>query len=608
MGVALLSACSGDDIAGTDAGVSGGESVAVTLTVGRPSDDTRTTLEGNGNGGLNSLWSAGDQLLVVNPDGTEAGFLTLKSGEGTSEGVFSGTLESLAAGDNDCRIWYLGAGVDGKSPYAYAAKGTGNKVSVKVGFKDNDESAAGTLSGKEIDLPRADLLSGKVAISVRSGNGYARESVTLGQHLALAHFTVTLPENVECKVGDILSVNTEGGNLPNAGTLDAYAAGAISGDAGEAAYGYSVTLAQASSVAEVYLPFLPGNYKLTFTLSTGGKQYAYTFDNTKTVEAGVYYNGASDGSGIAVSMTDQSVDDTVGPVFTINGKKWRFTSGNLYYNKNTDTWGIHEKQTYFTNAGGLDLAGETKSSPELIGLFSWGATGLEDAQMPTTLKESASQTAYGGSYFPTTASSSKNSTIKNLWENEFVYDWGKAYMKKGRAENDERQYITPSQQVISSLMNSAFVQGATVKGAGPNGEDVKGLLVIPGQYSLQGAKDFIRSVEGADCLSSMVSVNHNNTGNTLSYKNITLDNYDVLKKLNDAIFFPAASKRNFTSGKVYDSNGKGFYWTSKASTTNAYDLYFNGETGGFCYNGSSANSSMSRDQKMAVRLLVEVDE
>lgn len=87
---------------------------------------------------------------------------------------------------------------------------------------------------------------------------------------------------------------------------------------------------------------------------------------------------------------------------------------------------------------------------------------------------------------------------------------------------------------------------------------------------------------------------------------------DVLKKLNDAVFFPAASKRNLNSGSVYNSDGKGWYWTSYAgsSTTNAQDIAFDGINGGFFYKviQSTNNSSFARYNQMAVRLLVEVTE
>ena len=81
---------------------------------------------------------------------------------------------------------------------------------------------------------------------------------------------------------------------------------------------------------------------------------------------------------------------------------------------------------------------------------------------------------------------------------------------------------------------------------------------------------------------------------------------DVLRKLNDAVFFPAASKRNLQSGKVYNSDGNGWYWTANGSTTNSYDIYFNGVSGGFLYSSSHANVSMGRFNQMAVRLMVEV--
>lgn len=366
--------------------------------------------------------------------------------------------------------------------------------------------------------------------------------------------------------------------------------------------------ADGDNILKVWMMMLPTDFTgrtMTVTVtSSDDRDIVYTVNPDRNFQSGRAYRINIDGG----TGVDDSDSGMAGPVIETGGKKWRFTSGNLYYNTKTDTWHIFDKQTDYVNAGGLDIADGSGKSPELIGLFAWGATGLEDAQKPTTLREAEWQTTYGGTNFPSTAGQSKNSTIRSLWENEYIYDWGRAYMEKGRAADDSRAYMTPSKDVFEQLAKSNFVQGATIKGAGANGKDVTGLIVIPGVSTLTDAKELIRSVEGASCLSSMQSVIHNNSGNTLSYKNITIDNYDVLRQLNDALFFPAASKRNLSSGKVYNSDGLGWYWTANSgSSTNSYNLYFNGGSGGFFYNGNSS-SSMGRFNQMAVRLLVEVKE
>ncbi len=366
--------------------------------------------------------------------------------------------------------------------------------------------------------------------------------------------------------------------------------------------------ADADNMLKVWMMVLPADFTertMTVTVTTAnGDDLVYKTVPGKSFLPGMAYRldfeGGSDGEGSGM----------VGPVFETDGKRWRFTSGNLYYDTINETWHICDKQTDFVNAGGLHVTnGYGKDqTPELIGLFSWGATGLEDAQKPTTLKENDYDKSYSGYNFPSTGGSSKNSTIKDLWANDHVYDWGRAYMEKGREAGDGRTYITPSKAIITQLMTTCFVQGATIKS--DDGKSVTGLIVIPGIKTPNEAKELINKLKnegvGVSCLSSMQAVIHNNSGNTLNYKNITIDNYGVLKQLNDAIFFPAASKRNLNSGTVYKSDGLGWYWTSDGSTTNANCLYFNGTSGGFFYNGNS-NSSTGRFNQMAVRLLVEVE-
>lgn len=160
-------------------------------------------------------------------------------------------------------------------------------------------------------------------------------------------------------------------------------------------------------------------------------------------------------------------------------------------------------------------------------------------------------------------------------------------------------------------MGCGFVQGATIKGAAADGSDVTGLIVIPDVNTLNDARELIKA-KGGTCLSTMKSLNHNSNGNTLDYKNIVLKDYSVLKDLNDAVFFPAASKRLLYDSKsaITKSDGQGWYWSSTGNNTNAIDMAFDGYTSPsssrfFFYDGRS-DSNVTRCIQMAVRLLVEV--
>ena len=549
-----------------DGGTPALESAHITVYASKGDSETRSILSEE-NGNLNCAWTKGDQLLVTDVNGSTKGILELTD---VNAGKFEGTLMGLSEGKVTLKYFYLGTGVvpnTGSQSYIY-----------DIAAQD------GTIES----LSKNDALSTQAEIAVIDGGAYPDGTLQLERHFSFSHFTLKLPEGVTLN-GEPVTISGE--NLFTKATLGLAdraisdkTAGTITVNPGKD--NFYVNLIPATSVTPV------------FKVTINGKEYEGSL-RTRDIAAGKFLrkkDGDND-SGVTVDMTvaggdEPSKDDMVGPEFEIDGKKYRFTSGNLYYN---------------TKAGGLDLQdGPVEKTPELIGLFAWGATGLEDAQKPTTLKEALWQQSYDGHYFPSTAGQSKNSTIKTLWSNEYVYDWGRAYMESGRAADDDRQYLTPSTEIFTTLMKSGFVQGATIKGAASDGSDVVGLIVIPDVNELTEAKDFIRSVEGASCLSSMPAVIHNNSGNTFNYKNITLDSYDVLKKLNDAVFFPAADKRNLTDGKVYESKDMGWYWSSTSNTTtNGYNLFFNGKSGGFAYNGSASSSSMGRFNQMAVRLLVE---
>ena len=64
----------------------------------------------------------------------------------------------------------------------------------------------------------------------------------------------------------------------------------------------------------------------------------------------------------------------------MNGKKFRFTRANLQSITKTSTYSIPEKQTeYMGKVSGRRVGASTVTgNPEIIGLFRWGATGIDD--------------------------------------------------------------------------------------------------------------------------------------------------------------------------------------------------------------------------------------
>ena len=607
VGVTGLWSCSQEEMlsSGADNTVKG-EPVKLTLTVNRGDAQTRTILsEDATTGRLNSDWVEGDELHVYDTDGKEVGTLQIESGFDSSVGVFSGEI-TAKEGTHQYNFWYYNLK---ENRVFITSDEQANRLTVNVA--EQNFTSVEALSAMDILSSRNPEEYDDVIITVKDGKATVAKDVTLNSRLAMAHFTLTgLPK--EAGTLEIYDVEKK------IYIEDSYQFGDT--NRGRAENGEGIKVTMTSGQTDVYVALIPNyasvypEYKLGFKFTgSTGDVYTYAFTASTPVQAGVYYRG-KDGNGQVIPM--KKTDDAVGPIIEYGGKKWRFTRGNLKYTLSTDQWAILDNQTAFVNAGGLGVGEATKSAlgstPDEIGLFAWGATGVEDAQKPWTIRFNEWEKSVTGDYWPSTLGTSKNRTISNLLDADanYVYDFGHTYMQKGRSANDKREYITPPQSAFVALMEGCFVQGATLKGLGENGEDVYGLLCIPGEFKLAEAKEFIKSVDGATCLSSMVNVIHNNNGTTLNYEYITITKYEALKALNDAVFFPAASKRNLNSDKVYNSDGKGFYWqaTGSSSGTNGFDLFFDGKAGGFFYKETSTNASMGRFNQMAIRLLVEVPE
>lgn len=560
-----------------------GKEVKMTVRVEKQMLDegTRTSLTEN-EGSLDCAWTKGDKLVVTNADGGRLGVLTLEGEGGEENATFSGSVR-LSGEKAVLNYIYLGQ--------SKTANTDNELFPVSYDFSMQ--------SGSISDITANDALAAKnVEVNVIDGTAYV-ESVSLSRPNAFAHFTLDFGEL----------------DVPENTTVKIYGEGVCSGMSFDGKGDVTTTAGPIEvNSTDMYITLaLPENRSITPTFEVMVDDVVYTGSLAAREWKPSEFVRKSDKVGVPVKMeTEYHEVGAVGPIITSGGKKYRFTAGNLWYDTENDIWGIFESQAYFYNAGGLGNNNGIGSTPQYIGLFPWGATGLEDAQRPWFCRayDYNTSTTYTGAYWPSTLGSSKNSTISNLWDFDYVYDWGRAYIEKGRDSKDTRHYKTPSLDDFKALMTGSFVQGCTVKGAGMNGEDITGIVCIPGYYNkLADVKTFINSVEGASCMSTMVNVNHNNTGNTLNYKYITLQSIEVLKELNDAVFFPAASKRNYGSdGKIYNSNGSGYYWSSKGGSTNGYALYFNGSSGGFAYNGSTNGSSMGRYHQMAVRLLVEVEE
>lgn len=596
-----------------DSGVDGIRTVALRVAVERPGDinGTRTALNEDGDGNLKCGWLYSDTLTVTCGNHKLG---TLTPVQGSIEETAGGGSHALFEGE---LMLHDELGSNPALTFVYA----GNNPAVGDGKITMDFSnQAGTLAG----LGNHDLLVSTVTASVSGETAYV-ENIGLKRSVAFVHFTATgvgIPEGG-------LTVTVSGANLGNAATVS-YAGGVT------VAEGNITITTDASGDFYLSIPLADDETAISpvFTATVNGTDYTCTRERTKAWTRGEYVRG-EEGKGIPVEFAEvPKVDDgTMGPTFEYGGKKYRFTKGNLYYNTVTKQWGLYDKCTYFDNAAQTITCkgaySHTVVTPEIIDHFSWGGTGLENGRSPEfTFDQNNHRTQITGRYWPS-MDQNINVSITDLHANDHVFDWGRAYKEDGRAEGDKRDYITPPLSIYSQVFDTtkAFIQGCTVKGAGKNNEDVYGLIIIYKKLSLAEAKVYINDVEGAKALSTMSTILHNNNGNTCNYKNIVLDSYEVLDRFPDEVLFFAAAGRhnwnyctNTTSASAtcsqVNTKDVGQYWTStgmqgSSQGANARSMDFAGLSGThYFYYGSNIGyqNSKGREQKLSVRLLVEVDD
>lgn len=631
----------------------------LTVTVSREgAQDPSSRLTHSENAaGLKAEWELGDHLLFcydTNDAGAVASTLTLESIDASDASVatFTGDVtipaSALAGGNTTltrAAIAYLG------KTAANAPRAIATSTTIDISTQDGRFDA---MAWNDVMALRGLAVS----VTPKGNNQYAAtvadgSIIPLGQtenrKLAFAHFTTNLAGGSTVTITgntyNAITLNISGSDTRTEGpiTVTTWGPNAVrqpilasritvpdgpgdqTGDAGtggddddddfvSGSGSASVTVHPVTHMFVALIPtddaqpinfeaVEPDGTRLTYTLDarelTAGHFYRPDWDDTKTEAENL-------NKGIFLKFEEvkdpepSPADDTVGPTITIDGKNYRFTRGNLYYNSTTQTWGIFERQTDF-----LGATPAANSNITQWDLFAWGVTGREQSQAFSYFSTS-------GNDFPF-----KSNSITNLFEAERMYEWGKAYMVAGRASDDNRDYRTPRSEDFYKVFEKGFVQGATIT---VDGKAVKGTIVIPGNFSdLQAVKDFIREKTGRESavLSTMGDLGiwgvqtgnastsypaqywHNPNGDIFNFDNIKLTSYDELKKLNDALFFPAAGHM-VVSGRVY--SGEGYYWSCGGNGTNATHLIFRNKTG-FTYKSSSG-----RYLQNAVRLLVEVTE
>lgn len=632
-----LTACSNEDLTAPAENQVAGKTVHVTLTVNRPSDNTRTVVDENPDGrSLYSHWVSGDKLLVVNSGNVNVGELEIESidSDDASKAVFSGNA-TLNTTDKYTLV-YLGGSNDNRGAYATWTNGTG--ISNPVATPDSETGF--TVSGDLADLCRADLMKkDDVQFLISGENAYPTENVTLGAVNAMAHFTLT--------------------SIP--GVLDNEAVLTVN-------YG-DVTHKISNITSELYLPMPTGSYILSFSLVNGNDSYTASINDGNSVTVTPLYYVDTDiatgnGKGIPVELAkvvapeppyDPANDpDLVGNMFEVNGKKFRFTKGNLKYTVDTGEWSLMDHQyDFICKAGWTTSDGKWQKTKEpVIDLYGYGATGLYDiesdqtANAPTFWKLTSDQTyTLAAYYYPTQETEWNEGYIGSYLEYGIKFtnfDWGKAYYlyKNGEAyptaskpytsydwaidpshktgDPEALRYFTLSSNDWEKLQAKYFMCGVTITGiTNPVNTTAKnniyGCLIFPitgeGANIVEVNKDKLAKVKALleghyTYLSTSLTTNLNFTGKNYQYFNyswlkITKEHFEALEKLG-VVFLPEAGHRGPDSYTKTD----GYYWTSTNGQANTSTVFrFDGDSSPKVF---KLDSQSSRTFGSAVRLVKEV--
>lgn len=608
VGMTGLWSCSQDEMLQSGNQTVDGQTVRLTLTVNRGDAQTRTVLsENNQDGGLRSEWEKGDILYVYNTNGDKVGSLAIESGWDSPVGVFSGTVEGVTDGQ------YVSLFHHNVMEGMVSEEEDDNAKYLKIDLSEQGFSSVSDLAKLDI-LTSADPTEenpsdiASVQLSVKEdGTATVMKDVTLKSKLAFARFSLSSLD--EGSKGNLYITDVDGNLYVNTGLAFGNTSRVKDSKSAD-----GMKIANVEAGKDVFVAFVPNaradvkgyTLKLRFVNDSDGKEYTYQFEKPTTLEAGKYYNSfdESEGSisGIPVSMVPETStdpgtpgdDDLVGPVFEVDGKKFRFTRANLQFNTSTKEYLIPEKQTDFTVTSGhrIGWTNTTTGNPEYVGLFRWGATGIEDdVWQPWPADYWASVQYYqsaanihGSLPCQTSANNATISTNSTLCPNgvaqDTPYDWGMAY---SRQKNDGSHYFTLTSKELISVIDDNLAVCGTVDG-------IEGLVILP-YDNVDDAKTAITAAGGKynANLSKLPKTQANDGTNygssdrsKFAWTYLTLT-YDQLTALN-GVFLPAAGMNNPSTGSnpkmvSSDYKGKCYYWTSTPTTTpNAVHLYVTGES------------------------------
>ena len=579
--------------------------VHMTVDVTRGDGTTRSILKENG-GDLSCDWQTTDVLVVTDAQGNELGTLNVKEiGTDASKATFAGDIDGVADGSNvTFNYIYLGN------------KGKTDVTDANATYTVDYTGQSGTLAS----LSDRDVMTASATGSVKDGVAVV-PGVKLVRKVSFAKFALSLKGDGDISNGATVSISGTG--LKTSLALDKKNAEAtVSADDG------TITLANVNP-SELYVTLLPSAdiKELNFTVISGESTYSGKYTVTKGIAAGKYYrkeNGDGTYSPISIEVApaqDPVDEDVVGPVFEVNGKKFRFTRANLKYNVDTKEWSLMDHQwSFICQAGWMTSNGSwAKTKVAEIDLYGWGANGNYDvnldatAQLPEFWRNTSSHT-YGQAhyYYPTPNTSVNEGYTGSDLEHgiQFTgFDWGSAYYKQKKNEDPNTlRYFTLSSSDWTALRAGYFMAGATITDIpNHNNKNTKGLwgLLIFRVSDKESAVKILENVSSKIVVTSALTDNLNFQGTNyqfFDYRTIrmTQAEFEALEQTGEIVFLPEAGHKGPESVTKTD----GYYWTATGGqATTAVMFRFDGDSSPKVF---KLDAQIGRSLGGAVRLVKEV--
>lgn len=527
MAGAAFAACSNDDNSiEQPANPMAPKTYTLTVNATKSDDATTRALKLETNGALTAYWENGDKVSVWKENSlSSVGTLTASNANGATA-TFSGTVSSTVNPNDKLTLYY------------------------HFQIFNSYANQTGTLaSASEFDIATATV----TVASINNGNITIKETdgANFTTQTAMIKLTI-IDKNIEFNATS-LKVSVDGEDIF---TFSLPAATYTTNGNGILYFALPSAdiMANALSKTKEALATAP----VTFTVSNGSKtctvtKIGYIF------AAGKYY-----------TSTLVLYDGALPGIFTVNGngKKIRFSKGNLQYQASTSTWRFAEHQYDYIGSDNINIS---ESYSGWIDLFAWGTSGYNHGAtnyQPWSIASSGYD-AYGNSG-------------NSLYDGVGKADWGYNAIKNGdNTENsgwrtltaDEWKYIFDNHSYKKAVINTGS-------------ESIKGMILFPDNYSG-------RTPEG-------VTFDQGDGYSTTC----TLAGWTALE-VAGCVFLPAAGYRAINNlGPQLSQTGLwGAYWSSSCGNSNsiynAKYIYFYDLQTQFNHN------LVSRSTGLSVRLVRE---